>query len=91
MAFTVVFDAPGMVAAQYDEIIKGLEDAGEGKPDGRLYHVSAPIESGWLVVDVWESQEQFARFAETLVPIIEQAGVEPPQPRIYPVHNILTP
>jgi hypothetical protein len=91
MAIAVVFDAPGMTAAQYDEITQNLDAAGEAKPDGRLYHVSAPTETGWLVVDVWESEEKLARFTETLIPLIQQAGTEPPQPRVYPVHRIMIP
>jgi hypothetical protein len=86
VALTLVFDAPGMTAAQYDGIMRGLEAAGEGTPRGRLFHVASPKPDGWLVVDVWESQETLDRFANTLMPLIQQTGVDV-RPQAYPVHN----
>ena len=51
---TVLFDMLNVTAVQYDEVIKGLQAAGAGNPEGRLYHFASPKEEGWLVVDVWE-------------------------------------
>ena len=85
----VVFDLPDVTSAQYDQVMKSLELAGAGNPPGRLYHVASPKERGWLVVDVWESGELLNQFAQTLVPIMQDAGVTPPQPQVYPVHNII--
>ena len=90
MPVAVVFNVPGMSAQQYDQIIAGLEGRGEGSPDGRLAHVAAPADGGWMVFDVWESEEKFGRFAEVLMPIVAGAGVNPPpQPRVYPVHSFV--
>ena len=89
MAIMAVFEAPGMTAEQYDRVMKDLEAAGEGNPAERLYHLAASKPDGWLVVDVWESPEVLERFANTLMPILQQAGVSPPQPQIYPVHNMI--
>jgi hypothetical protein len=84
-----LFDIPGMTAAQYDRVIKELEAAGAGSPKGRLYHVASAKEAGWFVVDVWESGELLNQFAQTLMPILQKNGVTPPQPQIYPTHNII--
>jgi hypothetical protein len=35
------------------------------------------------VVDVWESQEAFERFGETLVPLLQELEVDA-QPEVYP-------
>jgi hypothetical protein len=78
---TAVFQVPGTTAAQYDGIIRDLEKAGEGAPDGRLYHVSSGTLEGWFIVDVWESAEQLGRFADVLMPIVAKNGVTPPPPR----------
>jgi hypothetical protein len=86
---TVIFDMPMVTAEQYDQVIKDLEAAGAGNPAGRLHHVASPKEGGWLVVDVWESDETLNQFAQTLVPIMQNAGLTPPQPQVYPVHNII--
>ena len=84
---TVMFEMPGVTAAQYDQVIQGLEAAGEGNPKGRLYHVAVPKEEGWLVVDVWESGGQRDPFAQTHNPNKQKNRVSPPQPPGYPVDN----
>ena len=86
MAITAVFEVPGMNAEHFDNTRAELEKAGKAEPDGRLFHVASPTDDGWLVVDVWESEEKLGAFAETLMPIIERTGSTPPQPRIAPVH-----
>ncbi len=88
-AIAVVFDIPGMTSGQYDQVIKDLQVAGAGSPKGRLYHVAASKAGGWLVVDVWASDELLNQFAQTLMPILAKNGVTPPQPSIHPVHNII--
>jgi hypothetical protein len=49
--------------------------------------------TGLRVVDLWETQEQFDRFAqEQIMPATKEAGFqEPPETRIYEVHNHFTP
>lgn len=89
MSIVVVFDVPGMTSEQYDQAIGELEAAGEGNPEGRRYHVAASKSDGWLVVDVWESPELLDRFAQVLMPSLQKAGVTPPQPQVYPVHNLI--
>lgn len=86
---TVLFDMPNVTSTQYDQVIKGLEAAGAGNPKGRLYHIASPKEGGWLVVDVWESGEQLDQFAQTLIPVMQEAGMTPPQSQIYPLHNLI--
>ncbi|MFQ5614834.1 MAG: hypothetical protein ACE5H9_22150 [Anaerolineae bacterium] len=90
MAITAVFEVPGMTAAQYDRVMNDLEAAGQAHPDGRTYHLASSTDDGWFVVDVWESPEKLESFAGTLMPILQAAGVTPPQPKVYPVHNVIT-
>ncbi len=87
MAIAVLFEMPGATQEQYDEVVQKLEDAGEGMPPGRVYHVSGPTENGWRVVDVWESQEQFERFGQTLMPFLEEVGFPEFEPEFWDVHN----
>ncbi len=89
MAIVVEFNVPGMTAEQYDRVVQKLEETGMGSPEGRRYHVAAPREDGWFVLDVWDSEEAFARFGETLMPVLQAAGVRPAEPEIRPVHNIV--
>ena len=87
MAVAVLFEMPGATQEQYDEVVQKLEDAGEGTPPGRVYHVSGPTEAGWRVVDVWESQEQFDKFGQTLMPFLEEVGFPDFEPEFWDVHD----
>ena len=87
MAITAIFENSGMTQQQYNQVLRDLEAKGLGAPKGRLHHVAGPIEGGWFVVDVWESEEALGAFAETLVPIIAATGAALSPPRIIPVHN----
>lgn len=89
MSIMVVFDVRGMTADQYDRVIHDLEKAGLAAPAGRQHHTAAAKGDGWLVVDVWDSPEELERFAQTLMPVLAQNGVNPPQPQVYPTHNII--
>ena len=57
---------------------------------GLVSHTSAPTEDGWLVVDVWESEEAFRQFGETLMPILRDLGVPDVRPRLHPAFNVVT-
>jgi hypothetical protein len=89
MALGFYFTPAGFTPAIYDETLAKLEAAGAGSPPGRLYHVA--LESGGLiqVFDVWESQEAFEAFGATLVPIMTGAGVDPGEPVVAPVRNVI--
>ena len=87
----IQFDIKNMSAVQYDQVTSDLDTAGLGAIPERLYHVSAPFDGGWHVTDVWESEEAFTKFAETMVPTLMKHGVEPAEPKIMPVHSIIVP
>jgi len=89
MAISVYFAEANFTAKTYAEVIKRLEKAGLGMPKGRLYHASFGKEDNLQVFDVWESQETFAKFGETLLPIMAEIGYKPPTPMFSPVHNII--
>ena len=88
MAVSAVFEVPGMTADDFDKVWGALEEAGQAEPDGRIFHVASPMEGGWLVVDVWESEEKLGAFAGILMPIVAGLGITPPKPRIAPVHHM---
>ena len=82
----------GATLEQYDEILElmGLRD-GVADLDGAVFHWVAKIDDGLVVVDVWESDEQFSRFAEEQIgPYSRQVGIpNPPVTTRYEVHNTL--
>jgi len=89
MAICLIVDGEGVTEAQYDQV--HTEVAGDTPPQGALYHVAGPTETGWCVVEVWESQEAFQRFFdEKLQSALQKAGISS-QPRIFPVARIMQP
>lgn len=74
---------------QYETVMRRLEAAGAAAPPGRQYHVAGPAGQAWRVVDVWDSQSAFEAFAQTLLPIMQEVGIPPVQPDVFPVHTIV--
>ena len=89
MAIGLYFAPSSMTAAQYDSCIERLKEAGEGSPEGRLYHACFGSPEKLMVFDVWESKELFDRFGETLMPILKDIGVEATEPQVMPIHNAI--
>ena len=89
MALTFLFELPGLTQEQYDQIIENLQRGGK-TAEGRIFHVAGPMEGGWRVLDVWESQEAWDKFLqEKLGQALQEAGAAPPQQQVWPVHNCL--
>ena len=68
----------------------GLKVDPEGNPPaGLIIHTAGPTESGWRVVDVWESEETMNAFRDNrLFPAIAASvGQLPSQPKIQ-VHEV---
>ena len=88
MALGMYFTSGVFTPAQYDEAIKRLEAAG-GIPGGEA--LSRRVGIGWPdpVFDVWDSEELFQAFGATLMPVLTDLGVDPGEPQVSPVHNII--
>ncbi len=96
MPVVVVMEVPSFTAERYEETVRRLTDgksrlesAADWPVEGLLSHAAGQGESGFRVVDVWESEEAFARFGETLMPIMESIGVEG-EPEVYPAHTFVS-
>ncbi len=94
MAVAVQMDFDGGTTDQYDEVCRkmGLTPKGPG-PTGAISHFATMTDSGLRIVDVWETQEQFEKFAqEQIGPFSQEAGMAgPPQMQFFEVHNYFTP
>lgn len=89
MSFVLRFTPKNFTAAKYDEAIRQLNAAGAGAPKGRSYHVCFGDPDNLHVSDIWDNMEDFQEFGKTLVPIMHSIGVDPGQPVVIPVHNII--
>jgi hypothetical protein len=57
--FGVVQEMPAVTAADYKMVEQHL---GPDRPAGLISHVSGPVEGGWRIINVWESEADFRRF-----------------------------
>jgi len=91
MAIGMYFNPASFSAEQYDAVDAALEEAGARTPAARSVHVCFGEGDNLQVFDVWESQEAFDKFGETLMPILTEKGIDPGQPMVAPVHNVIFP
>jgi hypothetical protein len=90
MAIGIYF-APAISADKYNECIKLLKKAGAGHPAGRSYHATFGDKDKLAVFDVWTSQAAFDKFGKTLMPILQQLGVDAGTVNVMPIHNVIVP
>lgn len=76
MAILVRFTPSGLTRDRYWSVGKKLEDGGHWPPPGLLAHVCFGEEGNLRVSEVWESREQHDQFAQALMPVLEQEGID---------------
>ena len=74
---------------QYDETIRRLQAAGDFPPDGMEYHVCFLSNGNVRVSEIWASQEQLDAFGQRLMPVLAEVGIDPGEPEILEIHNII--
>src|SRR5919106_2100815 len=96
MAVVAVFQHRTLTQENYEESVRRLtggrsrlESPADWPVEGLLVHATGEGENGFRVVDVWESPEAFQHFGETLMPILQDLGVEG-QPDVYPAHTFVS-
>ena len=82
----------GGTQEQYD-VLHGHMNVEADPPRGLIFHSAGPIETGWGVIDFWESSEAFDRFTQDkLMPVIQQLGdrafPSPQERKDFTVHNL---
>lgn len=92
----IVLVSPEFTQEQYEQTVRKLtggksrvESPADWPVEGLLAHIAGQGESTFRVVDVWESEEALNRFAEIVVPLLREAGVEG-DPEVYPAHTYVS-
>ncbi len=76
MAICVVADNPKGNRETYEGVIQRVFKGSDFPPAGAIFQVAGPAEGGWRVISVWDSREDFERFAqEHLQPAWAEVGV----------------
>jgi hypothetical protein len=90
MSVLIRFNPTGaLTTEQYDATIRRLEAEGDFPPPGLEYHCCFGTDGNLRVSEVWDSQEQLDAFGERLMPILADAGIDPGEPEVTPVHNVI--
>lgn len=91
----IVMESPTFTQEAYEETVRRIsggdrvETPADWPVEGLLVHAAGQGPTGFRVVDVWESEEAFQRFGETLVPMLQDIGVEG-QPEVYAAHTFVS-
>jgi hypothetical protein len=59
MTYGVMQEMPGISEREYHQVEQHL---GPDRPPGLLAHAAGPTETGWRIIDVWESEAAFRTF-----------------------------
>lgn len=90
MSVLVRYQEVGMTRQQYDDV-GGLLEQGGFPPAGLELHLLFGEDGSLRVSEIWASEDQQRVFNdETLLPVLEQVGVQlsgPPQ--MLPVHELV--
>jgi hypothetical protein len=93
MAVVIVNEIEGGNQEFYERVNPKVMPDGQ-LPDGCQLHIAGPIDNGWRVITVWDSDERFQQFRnETLIPAMREAGGEDriaPQIDTNPAHRVIT-
>jgi hypothetical protein len=93
MAVVIVNEIEGGSQDFYDQVNPKVMPNGQ-LPDGCQIHIAGPVDNGWRVITVWESNERFQQFRdEKLIPAMREAGGEDriaPQIKANPVYKLIT-
>ena len=73
MAVLVTDEIPGMTQDMYDRLHHVLEEPSRNAP-GFIAHAAGPIDGGWQITELWESQNDRDTFLEKHVTSLAPAG-----------------
>jgi hypothetical protein len=89
MSVLIRFAPASMTAQEYDEAQRALEREGIWPPDGLDFHVCFGSDGQLRVSEIWDSREQLDAFGQRLMPVLQAQGLDPGQPEILDIHNIV--
>ena len=92
MAICQIFDIPDVGEEVWERVDEDVRGTGPVPPEGARLVLAGPVDRGWRVITVWDSEEARDRFfAERLAPAYERAGVslENGERTVFDVHTLV--
>jgi hypothetical protein len=89
VSLVIRFSPPSLSAEQYDEVVRRLTEQGVLPADGLDYELCFGSDGNLKVSQVWDSREQLDAFGERLRPILTEMEINPGEPEVLEVHNII--
>jgi hypothetical protein len=92
MAVAVILEFEGATIDQYEQVVDKMGVSDGNLAPGGIFHWVTVTDDGFRVTDVWESREQFEKFAEDQIgPLTQEVGItSEPQITVFEVHNHLS-
>ena len=90
MSLLIRFAPPSLTADQYDSAVRRLNEEGVLPADGLDYEICFGSGDKLKVSQVWDSKEQLDAFGARLGPILAELGIDPGEPEVVEVHNIIS-
>jgi hypothetical protein len=89
MSIVVRYQPANLTAEKYDATTKQFEEAGvPWPPEGLDHHLCFGDDGNLKVSEVWDSREQWQAFADQLMPVLSEAGIEMSgEPELFEVHS----
>lgn len=84
---------PTLTRERYEQVVMRLtgkariESAGDLPFDGLLFHAAGEGPDGFVVIDLFASEEAVESFRSALGAIPEEVGIEEP-PKFFPAHTV---
>jgi hypothetical protein len=89
MSILIRFAPESLTAEQYDDVVRRLNEAGVFPAKGLDYEICFGSGDKHKVSQVWDTQEHLDAFGAQLMPILADVGIDPGQPEVVEVHNII--
>jgi hypothetical protein len=88
MSVVIRYSPGNLTKEKYDEVNSRLDDE-SWPPDGLDMHVCFGRDGDLRVSEIWDSEEQWRAFAEKLMPVLSEAGIEmSADPDVFEVHEL---
>jgi len=91
-----VHRTPSLTQERYEEVVRRLtggksriESLDDLPFQGIVFHAAGQARDGFLIVDVFESEEAVARFNAAIRDIAQDVGIEQP-PEFFSAHTYVT-